>query len=577
MADDRGQKRKLSEEQARESLSVSSAALPLGAVPVRTLLSNALVPSTTGYERKDVLLADGKIAKISSAKSEAESTAEVFVDCSEKLLLPGFVNAHTHSTEHWTRGLIKPLPLELWVAQLYRHEPRGDEGWYGKESHHRTPAEALGVSALLCGAESMLSGCTAIMDHIAIRHLDDLDAIVRAYKALGMRAFVAPMLGDDAVLWENFIPLVPDGAARNAKCKCCGGLGKNGSFRTQPAAPDSAKTKKMLQLWEEAVKRFHDPENGIEIVIGPVTPYSASTELVRGAVELRKKYGLCGHTHLLETRGQAMQARQWFPSGSAVQHLLDLGFLQLPGTSCAHTIWLEDYELAMMAKAGATCVHNPLSNLILGSGVMPVKKALDAGVSVSVGCDGSCSSNGQDLLEALKLATTVACVTTPEYRDWPTARQTALSLAARNGYKGVGMESGGKLEEGCVADVTLWDLTSLALLPRTDPISSLVLGSRTQAPGAGSTLHSSWVRGIRVISEGSLCGLDLLRLREMLANGQDYKSPDTTDPATDPFTKGLEVEYRAVFGLDGQDRLAPVPENVAKYRPNCVLYDATVR
>jgi len=574
---DRGQKRKLSEEQARESLSVSSAALPLGGVPVRTLLSNALVPSTPGYERKDVLLAEGKIAKISAAKSEPESTAEVFVDCSEKLLLPGFVNAHTHSTEHWTRGLIKPLPLELWVAQLYRHEPRGDEGWYGKESHHRTPAEALGVSALLCGAESMLSGCTAIMDHIAIRHLDDLDAIVRAYKALGMRAFVAPMLGDDAVLWENFIPLVPDGAARNAKCSCCGGLGKNGSFRAQPAAPDSAKTKKMLQLWEEAVKRFHDPENGIEIVIGPVTPYSASTELLRGAVELRKKYGLCGHTHLLETRGQAMQARQWFPSGSAVQHLLDVGFLQLPGTSCAHTIWLEDYELAMMAKFGATCVHNPLSNLILGSGVMPVKKALDAGVSVSVGCDGSCSSNGQDLLEALKLATTVACVTTPEYRDWPTAKQTALSLAARNGYKGVGMESGGKLEEGCVADVTLWDLTSLALLPRTDPISSLVLGSRTQAPGAGSTLHSSWVRGIRVVAEGSLCGLDLLRLREMLASGQDYKSPDTTDPATDPFTKGLEVEYRAVFGLDGQDRLVPVPENVAKYRPNCVLYDATIR
>jgi len=379
------------------------------------------------------------------------------------------------------------------------------------------------------------------------------------------------------VLWENFIPLVPDGAARNAKCSCCGGLGKNGSFRAQPAAPDSAKTKKMLQLWEEAVKRFHDPENGIEIVIGPVTPYSASTELLRGAVELRKKYGLCGHTHLLETRGQAMQARQWFPSGSAVQHLLDVGFLQLPGTSCAHTIWLEDYELAMMAKFGATCVHNPLSNLILGSGVMPVKKALDAGVSVSVGCDGSCSSNGQDLLEALKLATTVACVTTPEYRDWPTAKQTALSLAARNGYKGVGMESGGKLEEGCVADVTLWDLTSLALLPRTDPISSLVLGSRTQAPGAGSTLHSSWVRGIRVVAEGSLCGLDLLRLREMLASGQDYKSPDTTDPATDPFTKGLEVEYRAVFGLDGQDRLVPVPENVAKYRPNCVLYDATIR
>ena len=79
----------------------------------------------------------------------------------------------------------------------------------------------------------------------------------------------------------------------------------------------------------------------------------------------------------------------------------DTGFLQGRGTSCAHTVWLDDEEIALMAKDGATAVHNPLSNVRLGSGVMPVKRFVDAGVFVAMGCDGSCSSDGQDMLEAL--------------------------------------------------------------------------------------------------------------------------------------------------------------------------------
>mmetsp|Transcript_42946 Transcript_42946/g.78045 ORF Transcript_42946/g.78045 Transcript_42946/m.78045 type:complete len:569 (-) Transcript_42946:49-1755(-) len=560
--------------------SVSAASQSLEGGPFETFLANALVPTDDGYARQDILLAKGKIAKILPA---GEGTAafgnsvEVTIDCTEKMLLPGFVNAHTHSTEHWAHGLIKPLPLELWVGQLLRHEPRGDAGWYGKDSFAQTPAEAVGVSALHCGVETLLSGCTAILDHVFIRHLDDLDALVRAYKVLGIRAFIAPMLNDDALMYENYIPLATDAELRNGRGCNCGGLGKGGCFRTKPGASSPEKTQAMLDLWEAAVKKYHDPEAGIDIVIGPVTAYSASADLLRGAAELRKKYDLCGHTHLLETRAQALMARQFLPSGSAVRHLHDAGFLQLRGTSCAHTVWLDDEEFALMAADGAACVHNPLSNLRLGSGVMPVKKALDAGVTVAMGCDGSCSSDGQDMMEALKLATMLPPITTAEYRDWPWAREAALTLAAKNGYKAVGMDGrAGELKEGQQADVTLWDLTSLALLPRTDPLGLLVLGSRTQAPGAGSTLHSMWVRGIRVVNEGSPCGLNLQLFRAVLAGGQlEYRSPDQTDPRTDEQTKAMEVEYRAAMGLDGE-RMAPVPEGLASYPDKRVLYDATL-
>ena len=275
---------------------LASAICPLPSAR-RTVLRNVLLPIAAGYARKDVLLNDGKIESITECvPGAAQGTDEV--DCTERLLLPGFVNAHTHSIEHWARGLIKPLPLELWVQQLIRHEPRGDEGWNGRNSFMSTPPEAVALSAMHCGVEALLSGCTAILDHLFVRHLDDLQAAVTAYKALGIRAFIALMLNDDASMYENYIPLATDAAARNIRrnerkahggdAPCCA-MGEGGCFRTACGQSDPSKTAAMLALWEEAVQRFHDPANGIDIVIGPVTAYSASSELLRGATALRSE------------------------------------------------------------------------------------------------------------------------------------------------------------------------------------------------------------------------------------------------------------------------------------------------
>ena len=228
---------------------------------------------------------------------------------------------------------------QLWVQQLIQHEPRGVHGWSGADSYASTPSAAVGLSALHCGVEALLSGCTAIMDHLFIRSLDDLGAAVDAYRRLGIRAFIAPMLGDDAIMYDNYTPRAPDAVGRNRKAKaaakCCGGMGADGCFREARSGRDPERTAAVLALWEAAVQKYHDPSGGIEIVIGPVTAYSASTELLEAAAALRRKYDLCGHTHLLETRAQALMARQSLPSGSAVRHLHEAGFLALRGTSCA--------------------------------------------------------------------------------------------------------------------------------------------------------------------------------------------------------------------------------------------------
>ena len=556
--------------------------------PIKTLLSNVLVPNigdeegngnTFGYTRKDILLDNGKIAAIEPSGSISipfEDVHEV-IDSQEKMILPGFVNAHAHSSEHWVRGLIKPLPLELWLLQLVQHEPRGMKGWYGENSFAETPSWSIGLSALHAGVEAMLSGCTAIMDHLYVRNLEDIEQAVKAYKALGIRAFIAPMLDDDSVMYANYIPLVPDAKERNeglCGSACPFALGKDGKFRTEPAPRDPEKTKSVMCLWEEAVNKFHDPENGIEIAIGPVTLNSCSPELLRGAADLRRKYNLCGHTHLLETRAEALMAKLCFPSGSAVKHLRETGFLDLRGTSCAHSVWLTDEELEIMAESGAVCVHNPLSNVRLGSGVMPVQRALELGVTIAVGCDGACSSDGQDMLEALKLATTLSTVGTPEYRNWLPPQKVALTLGAKNGYAAVGMRGlAGEIQVGMAADLTLWDLTSLALLPRTDPLSLLVLGSRTQAPHAGSTLHTAWVRGRKVVSEGHPSGVNLRSLRSALMKAQpSYREPEMTNPTG----SAAEVEYRAAMGLNPEGQKKETPRDIGKCSEGRVLYDSTI-
>eukprot|EP00756_Hemistasia_phaeocysticola_P032150 Hpha_TRINITY_DN16394_c1_g8::TRINITY_DN16394_c1_g8_i1::g.58927::m.58927 len=550
----------------------------LPAVPVgearRTLLRNALVLSESGgYQRKDVLLEKGRIAVVRDHPSDLATNSETeVVDCTDRLLTTGFVNAHTHSTEHWVRGLIRPLPLELWVQQLIRHVPCGSEGWHGADSFTSTPSRALAISALMCGVESLLSGCTGVLDHVFVRGIEDVEEVVAAYRALGIRAFIAPMLNDDAEMYSNYIPLATDAAERNRR-GCCGGMAEGGRFRERLGPRDSELTKKMLDLWEEAARRFHNPDGGIHIVVGPVTVYNASTELLRGAAQLRSKYGLAGHTHLLETRAQALMARQVLPSGSAVKHLMDTGFLQLPGTSLAHSVWLDDEEIDAVAKCGATIVHNPLSNVRLGSGIAPLRRYREKGVKIAYGCDGSASSDGQDMLEALKLASMLQNITTPEYRDWEDPKRV-LREASENGYAAVGMQSeGGMLEEGRVADLSLWDLTALSLLPRTDPANLLVLGSRTQAPSAGSALAESFVRGRRVVRKGEPCGVDLARLRAMVISVQEkYRSPAVTDPSTDPGTAASEREYRAAVGLD--ERLAEPPAKLRRYEEGRVVYPA---
>ncbi|HEY9655198.1 MAG TPA: amidohydrolase [Crinalium sp.] len=464
-------------------------------------IQSALVPVEQGYETVDVQLVDGRIAAIAPS---LEMVGTV-VDGRNKLLLPGFVNAHTHSPELWQRGMIPPTPLELWIAELYEFELLDPEELY--------------LSALGTAVETLLSGGTSVVDHLVMipgREVESLAAAVRAYREVGIRAFIAPLMQD-----EPLTASIPSGGAKREHI------------------PYQRSTQESIALLHEAIHQFHKPEEGTVILPAPTGLQLGTDALFEGFVELSDRYTLPLHTHLLETKAQQMLAHEKYGC-SAVKHLKELGFLS-SRTSLAHCVWLDEADIAILAETQATVVHNPLSNLRLGSGIAPILKYLRAGVNVAFGCDGSASNDSQDLLEAIKIGSILHNVTDFDYRHWMTPRK-AIEVAAIGGATGLGMaDEFGSLTVGKQADLVLYDLKNLSLLPRTDPIGLLVLGRPTQA------VDSVWVKGNRLVANGSVTTINVDDLRQQLFDRSQW----ITNRQSTKIAQ-VEAHYRSVMNLPEQ-------------------------
>jgi cytosine/adenosine deaminase-related metal-dependent hydrolase len=461
-------------------------------------IKNALLPVDDGYEALDVQIARGQIAAIAPHLDEAG----IVVDGQHKLLLPGFVNAHTHSPEMWQRGIIPPAPLELWIAELYDFTPLDPEQVY--------------LSALGTAVETLLSGGTSLVDHLILipgQELETIDAAIQAYREVGIRAFVGPLI-QDLSLMES----IPSN-----------GIPQNHTPYVRP--PEAS-----LELLQEAVTRFHRPEEGVSLLAAPTGMQLCSDAFMESLIELSDRHNLCRHTHLLETKAQQILAQERYGC-SAVTHMKHLGFLG-DRTSLAHCVWLNDADIQILANTHSTVVHNPLSNLRLGSGIAPVLKYRQAGVNVSFGCDGSASNDSQDLLEAIKIGTILHNVTDFDYRNWIAPRQ-AVEMAALGGARGLGMaDQMGSLEVGKQADLVLYDLKNLSLLPRTDPIGLLILGRPAGA------VDSVWVRGDRVVADGQVKNLDVDSLRQSLFDHSQWMTKRHSKTALQ-----VESHYRSVLGL----------------------------
>jgi cytosine/adenosine deaminase-related metal-dependent hydrolase len=219
------------------------------------------------------------------------------------------------------------------------------------------------------------------------------------------------------------------------------------------------------------------------------------------------EHGVGIHTHLSESKVQVIEAmRRW--SKTAVARLAELGLLG-PGFIGAHAVWLTDDDIGRLVDAGAAVSHNPASNLRLGSGIAAVREMIDRGVIVAIGCDGSMSSDNQNLFEAMRLAGLVGNVRFPHQTTRWLQKAEVWRMATTSGARAVGLAGViGAIEPGCQADLVLLRATSTHLAPWSDILGSLIYVE------TGASVEMVLVAGRVLVQGGRVLTVDEERLRD---------------------------------------------------------------
>ena len=436
------------------------------------VLRNGLVDVGAGrFTRADVAVSGGRITAVGDALDGAET-----VDCGRFAVVPGTVNAHCHSNENWFRGMWDNLPLEPWMLFSYP----------ALAAPPQSPREIY-VRTLLGGIEMVRSGATCVVDFLYELHGftdESLDAVVRAYRDLGLRALVALGMGDRAyhetvVLDEGLVE--PELVERLERDK----------------PPSWAEWEAFTRT---AVERFHRPDEGISICPAPSGPQRCTDEMLAGCARLAQELDLAVHIHVLETRMQAVSAQRMY--GRTLPAQLDsLGFLS-PRVSFEHAIWLTPGDIELVRDRGVTIVHNPVSNMKLGSGICPVPTLLREGVNVAIGTDGVSSNDTNDMYAAVKSAALLHKLWEVDYEEWLGAAE-AWAMATGGGAAAAGDRDGlGRIEAGRRADLVLLDLNTIPFTPLNDALNQVVFGSTTLA------VDAALVGGRWVMRGSELTGID---------------------------------------------------------------------
>ena len=404
------------------------------------------------------------------------------IEADRMIAIPGLVNAHCHSPANLVRGMMPSKPLEIWRA-YYRASLRDmhDEDFY--------------ASALLGGMEMLKNGATTVLDHFAGNQacrFMGAGAAIQAMRDLGLRHVAALTITDKN--YEDTIPLGNTDSSLNDEIK-------------RMSAGEAKSTQAWLDECEAFIETFHAPEKLTTACPGPSAVQRCSDELLKKSAEMSRRRKLPIHIHLAETKAQAVMGRQIYGT-SLLKHLDALGMLGA-NLSLAHSIWIDDDDVELFARRHPTAVHNPASNLRIGSGLAPVKKFLSAGVNVGLGTDGSASNDGQNMFDAMRLAALIHNQAGTDFNEWVNPPQV-LAMATRNGASAFGLDAGA-LAPGKLADLVLLRRDTPAFTPLNDVVAQLVFCEN------GSGVDTVIVDGEMVVSSGRLTKVDddeVLRLAE---------------------------------------------------------------
>jgi 5-methylthioadenosine/S-adenosylhomocysteine deaminase len=364
-----------------------------------------------------VLIRDGVILEVGKAST---GSADDEIDARGKIALPGLINAHTHLSMTLFRGLADDMLLQDWLQKKI----------WPLEAKHTD--ETCYVGALLGCAEMIMSGTTTFVDmYFHMEH------VARAVAESGLRGFLS--------------------------------YGVIDLFDQAKARLEQDNTRKFF----EYVRALSNPR--IRFALGPHAPYTCSEDTLLWAKEFAEKNGAILHIHIAETRRE--QADFQRQHGMRVVEYLDkIGALS-KNMLAAHCSWLTKSEVGLLAKAGASVAHCPVSNMKLATGgVAPLPEMFDAGIVVGLGTDGASSNNTLDMFETMKV-----CALLHKAHRWdPTVlnAQKVLDLSTIDGARALGAGGEiGSIEVGKRGDIVLLDGRAPNMMPvhgRDTIVSDLV-------------------------------------------------------------------------------------------------------
>ena len=369
-----------------------------------------------------------RVAEIGAGEPPARrlSQAGEVIDAAGCAVMPGMTNAHTHLFQSLFRGLADDKALLDWLRDCI---------WPAAVHLDADIAYAAALAGL---AENLRGGATTVIDHQYI-HTDEAinDAVCRAADELGVRFLLAHGWAD-----RNYHPALE-----------------------QTAGQAVARAEAARSRWDG-----HDDDR-IRVELAPLIPWGCSDEAMRTTVAAARSWGRGTHIHCAETAVEVNMSLE----ERGVRHVTWLDSLGVlgPDMQLAHSVWLDDDELDLIASSGSVVVHCPVSNMYLASGVARVPEMRARGITVALASDGPGSNNRQDMFEVLKATVLLqkvhhldALVFQPE---------DVLHMACRGGSAAFGMpDEFGVLAEGQRADLLVVDLRAPFVAPVHRVASALV-------------------------------------------------------------------------------------------------------
>lgn len=385
-----------------------------------TLLRNGslLVGDELSLLRGDLLMVDGKIAAIGKITEIPKNTT--IVDADDWLVMPGFVNTHTHVAMTLLRGYGADRNLSSWLQDyIWPAEAKlSDEDVYW--------GSALGI------AEMLAAGVTTFADMY-----DHMDAVATAVEESGIRA------------------------------QLCRGM--IGMYDKQGRSIDEN---------DQLYSRWHGAANGrIQVWYGPHAPNTCDIDYIQEVVKHARERQTGIHIHVSETQEEVAFVEKTY-GVSPVEMLARANIFDVPNLY-AHAVWLNKEEIKYLGRHDVAIAHNPASNMKLASGMAPVIAMRDAGITVGIGTDGASSNNRLSVLRDMQLAALMH-----KMRDYmPTAikAEEAVSMATIEGARALRRQDEiGSLVVGKEADVICLKMDQPWLTPNFDPIATLVYAAESR-------------------------------------------------------------------------------------------------